>query len=41
VRFLDPNKQSIRADFAVAAGRFYFTIEDRQADIWIADVGKR
>jgi Tol biopolymer transport system component len=41
VRFTDPNRQSIRPDFAVGAGRFFFTIEDRQADIWIADVSKR
>jgi len=41
VRFPDPNRQSIRPDFAVGAGRFFFTIEDRQADIWIAEVSKR
>jgi len=41
VRFTDPNRQSIRPDFAVGAGRFFFTIEDRQADIWVADVSKK
>ena len=41
VRFADPNRQSIRPDFAAGAGRFFFTIEDRQADIWVADVSKK
>jgi Tol biopolymer transport system component len=41
VRFADPNRQSLRPDFAVAAGKFFFTIEDRQADIWVAEVGKK
>jgi len=41
VRFQDPNRQSIRPDFAAAAGRFFFTIEDRQADIWVATVTRK
>jgi dipeptidyl aminopeptidase/acylaminoacyl peptidase len=41
VRFTDPNRQSIRPDFAVGAGRIFFTIEDRQADIWVAEVSRR
>jgi len=41
VRFADPTRQSLRPDFAVAGGKFFFTIEDRQADIWVAEVGKK
>jgi hypothetical protein len=41
VRFQDPNRQSIRPDFAAAVGRFFFTIEDRQADIWVATVTRK
>jgi Tol biopolymer transport system component len=41
VRFQDPNRQSIRPDFNAAAGRFFFTIEDRQADIWVATVARK
>jgi Tol biopolymer transport system component len=41
VRFADPARPSIRGDFGAGAGRFFFTIEDRQADIWVAEVGKR
>ncbi|HZD04707.1 MAG TPA: hypothetical protein VE173_07310 [Longimicrobiales bacterium] len=41
VRFDDPSRPSIRADFAAGAGRFFFTMEDRQADIWTADMVER
>ena len=41
VRFNDLTHGSIRPDFAVKAGQFYFTLEDRQADIWVAEVTKR
>jgi hypothetical protein len=41
VRFADPNRQSLRPDFGAGLGRFFFTIEDRQADIWIATVEKK
>ena len=41
VRFADPNRQSIRPDFAVGSGKIFFTIEDRQADIWVAVVSAR
>ena len=37
VRFTDPMRGSNRADFAVGAGHFFFTLEERQADIWVAD----
>ncbi len=40
VRFVDPARPSIRPDFAVGAGRFFFTLEDRQADIWVAEVAR-
>jgi Tol biopolymer transport system component len=41
VRFADPARQSVRPDFAVGGGRVFFTIEDRQADIWVAEVSRR
>ena len=41
VRFSDPSRVSIRADFAAGAGRFFFTLEDRQADIWMAEITRR
>jgi hypothetical protein len=34
-------RPSIRPDFAVGAGQFFYTFEDRQADIWVADVTRR
>ena len=41
VRFNDPSRVSIRADFAAGAGQLFFTFEDRQADIWMADISRR
>ncbi len=41
VRFEDLARVSIRPDFAVGAGKFFFTLEDRQADIWITDITRR
>jgi hypothetical protein len=41
VQFMDPSHPSIRSDFAAGAGQFFFTLEDRQADIVIADVVRR
>jgi Tol biopolymer transport system component len=41
VRFNDPSRVSIRADFAAGAGQFFFTLEDRQADIWMAEITRR
>ena len=41
VRFEDRSQVSIRPDFAAGAGRFFFTLEDRQADIWMADISRR
>jgi serine/threonine protein kinase len=38
VRFDDYTRQSFRSNFAVGAGRFFFTINDRQSDVWLADV---
>jgi hypothetical protein len=37
VRF-GPALASIRSDFAAGAGRLYFTLEDRQANIVVADM---
>jgi hypothetical protein len=41
VRFDDPDRASNRFDFATDGKRFYFTIEDRQSDIRIAELTKR
>jgi eukaryotic-like serine/threonine-protein kinase len=41
VRFDDPARPSNRFDFASDGARFYFTLEDRQSDIWVADVVPR
>jgi serine/threonine-protein kinase len=40
-RFDDPARASNRFDFASDGRRFYFTIEDRQSDIWVAEVSRR
>jgi len=41
VRVTDPSRPSIRVDFATGTGRLYFTLEDRQADIWVAEISRR
>jgi hypothetical protein len=41
VRFDDPERASNQFDFATDGRRFYFTIEDRQSDIRIAELTKR
>jgi Tol biopolymer transport system component len=41
VRFNDLSRVSIRADFAAGAGQLFFTLEDRQADILMADITRR
>ena len=41
VRFDDPVWASNRFDFASDGRRFYFTIEDRQSDLWVAEIGRR
>ena len=28
-------------DFATDGRRFYFTVEDRQSDVWVAEIAKR
>ena len=37
VRFDDLLRPSMRPEFAVGNGRFFFTIEDRRSNIWVAD----
>jgi dipeptidyl aminopeptidase/acylaminoacyl peptidase len=39
VHFLDPLRPSTRPDFSVDDSLFYFTIQDRQSDIWVMEVG--
>jgi eukaryotic-like serine/threonine-protein kinase len=41
VRFEDLSRPSRRWDFDAGAGRFFFTIEDRRSNVWIADVSYR
>jgi Tol biopolymer transport system component len=38
VRFDDPDRPSFRGNFAADRERFYFAINDRQSDIWVAEV---
>jgi eukaryotic-like serine/threonine-protein kinase len=37
IRFDDPTRPSYRSQWAVRRGRAYFTIEDRQGDVWMID----
>ena len=39
-RFDDPARASNRFEFASDGRRFYFTVEDRQSDIWVAEVAE-
>jgi eukaryotic-like serine/threonine-protein kinase len=36
-----PQRQGHRLGFAVANGRFYFTLSDRTADVWVAGVERK
>ena len=38
VRFDDPRRVSLRADFSGDDDRFYFTLDDRWSDVWLAEV---
>lgn len=38
VRFDDPSRPSTRWDFAVGAGRLFFALDEREGDIWVADI---
>jgi len=38
VRFVDPAKPSHRSAWATDGRRFYFTINDRQSDIYVAEL---
>jgi hypothetical protein len=39
VRFDDPGPEWHRYGFAAFGGRFYFTLGDRQSDLWTTSVG--
>jgi Tol biopolymer transport system component len=41
VRFTDPARPSFRPNLASDGKRFYFTINDRQSDVWVAEVSRR
>ena len=36
-----PDRQAHRLGFAVANGRFYFTLSDRKADVWVAEAERK
>ena len=40
-RLPDLARPSHRADFSADGKRLYFTIEDKQSNIWIADIAPR
>ena len=40
-RFTDPFRISLRGDFGVDKTRLYFTLDDRQSDLWVVDVKDR
>ena len=41
VRFDDPSRPSNRPELAVDAKRFYFTINDRQSDVWVVELSHK
>jgi dipeptidyl aminopeptidase/acylaminoacyl peptidase len=41
VRFDDPDRPSFRFNFGTDGKRFFFAINDRQSDIWVAEVSKK
>jgi Tol biopolymer transport system component len=41
VRFDDPARPSFRPNFTTEGKRFYFAINDRQSDIWVADIARK
>ena len=38
VRFDDPSRPSSRQEFAVVGRKFFFTVEDRQSDVFVASI---
>ncbi|MEP6779122.1 MAG: protein kinase [Gemmatimonadaceae bacterium] len=40
VRFDDPTRPSYRTEWAMSHGRMYFSITDRQSDVWVMEVNK-
>jgi hypothetical protein len=41
VRFDDPEWQSVRNDFATDGSRLFFAVEDRESDIFVAELISR
>jgi Tol biopolymer transport system component len=41
VRFDDPAQPSYRTSWGLGRERVFFTIEDRQSDVWVMDVAPR
>ena len=41
VRFDDPTRPSYRPEWAVDGKRIYFTISDRQSDVWVVEIAKK
>lgn len=38
VRFDDPNRRALRREWAVGAGRFYFTLTEHESHIWVMEL---
>ena len=36
-----PERQTHRLGFAASSDRFYFTLSDRKADVWVAETGRK
>ena len=41
VRFDDPLRPSTRPELSTDGRRFYFTVQDRQSDVYVADITRR
>jgi hypothetical protein len=41
VRFDDARRPSPRAEFAVDRHRFYFTVAERESDVWLMALSQR
>jgi serine/threonine-protein kinase len=37
IRFFDPSRPSYRPEWSYSSGRMYFTIDDRESNVWVMD----
>jgi hypothetical protein len=40
-RFDDPHQPSYGPEWAIGGGRMFFTVDDPQSDVWVADIVHR